>query len=61
MTYLTREDWEKHLLPKLTDEESFREELNQIKKCQNIMVLILDILFKYAKPSQIKIKQKKLC
>lgn len=58
MIYLTREDWEKYLLPKLTDEESFREELNQIKKCQNIMVLILDILFKYAKPSQIKIKQK---
>jgi hypothetical protein len=58
MTYLTEEDWEKYLLPKLTDEESFSEELNQIKKCQNIMIIILDILFKKAKPSQLKTKQK---
>ena len=58
MTYLTEEDWEKYLLPKLTDDESFSEELNQIKKCQNIMIIILDILFKKAKPSQLKTKQK---
>ena len=58
MTYLTEEDWEKYLLPKLIDDESFSEELNQIKKCQNIMIIILDILFKKAKPSQLKTKQK---
>jgi hypothetical protein len=58
MTYLTREDWGKYILPKLNDDESFREELNQIKKIQNIMILILGKIFKNAHPSQIKTKQK---
>jgi hypothetical protein len=58
MTCLTGEDWGKLIFPKLNDDESFQEELNQIKKCQNIMIIILDILFKKAKPSQLKTKQK---
>jgi hypothetical protein len=58
MTYLIREDWGKYILPKLNDDESFREELNQIKKIQNIMILILGKIFKNAHPSQIKTKQK---
>ena len=58
MTYLTREDWGKYILPKLNDDEYFQEELNQIKKCQNIILLILEKIFKKAKPSQIKTKQK---
>lgn len=58
MAYLTGEDWEKYILPKLNDDESFHEELNQIKKCQNIMLFILGKMFKNAKPSQIKTKQK---
>ena len=58
MTYLTREDWGKYILPKLNDHESFKEEINQIKKYQNIMILILGKIFKNAHPSQIKTKQK---
>ena len=58
MTYLTREDWGKYILPKLNDDEYFQEELNQIKKCQNIIIFILDKIFKNAKHSQIKTKQK---
>ena len=58
MTYLTREDWGKYILPKLNDHESFKEEINQIKKYQNIMILILGKIFKNANPSQIKTKQK---
>jgi hypothetical protein len=58
MTYLTKEDWGKYLLPKLNDHESFKEEINQIKKYQNIMILILGKIFKNANPSQIKTKQK---
>ena len=58
MTYLTGEDWGKYILPKINDDESFKEELNQIKKCQNIIIFILDKIFKNAKHSQIKTKQK---
>jgi hypothetical protein len=58
MTYLIREDWGKYILPKLNEDESFQEELNQIKKCQNIIIFILDKIFKNAKHSQIKTKQK---
>ena len=58
MTYLTGEDWGKYILPKINDDESFKEELNQIKKCQNIILFILGKIFKNAKPSQIKNKQK---
>ena len=58
MTYLTREDWGKYILPKLNDDEYFQEEFNQIKKCQNIIIFILDKIFKNAKHSQIKTKQK---
>ena len=58
MTYLTGEDWGKYIFPKLNDDESFQEELNQIKKCQNIILFILEKIFKKAKPSQIKTKQK---
>ena len=60
MTYLTSEDWRKYILPKLTDDKSFQEELNQIKKCQNIIIFILQIVFKKSNPSQIKTKQKVL-
>ena len=58
MTYLTGEDWGKYIFPKLNDDESFQEELNQIKKCQNIILFILGKIFKNAKHSQIKTKQK---
>jgi hypothetical protein len=58
MTYLIREDWGKYILPKLNEDESFQEELNQIKKCQNIILFILGKIFKNAKHSQIKTKQK---
>ena len=58
MTYLTREDWGKYILPKLNDNKSFQDEINQIKKSQNIMIFILGKIFQNAKHSQIKIKQK---
>ena len=58
MTYLTREDWGKYILPKLNDNKSFQDEINQIKKSQNIMIFILGKIFQNAKHSQIKTKQK---
>ena len=45
MTYMTKEDWNKYILPNLNDDKSFNYELNQIIKIQNVFVDLLDLIF----------------
>ena len=45
MTYLTKEDWNKYIVPKLIEDQSFREEFIQIKKVHNILLELINKFF----------------
>ena len=60
MTYLTKEDWSKFLLPKISDDKSFHEELVHSKKIHNIILQIIHQIFPKPKPSQNKLIQQLL-
>ena len=60
MTYLTKEDWSKYLLPKISDDKSFHEELIQSKKIHNILLQIINQIFPKPKPTQNKLIQQLL-
>lgn len=57
MTYITKEDWINHFLPKLNNDKLFVEELKQIIKIQNLLLGIIKLLFQNSKNSQNKLKQ----
>ena len=57
MTYLTKEDWNKYFLPKLSDDKSFHQEFLKLTKIHNILLQIIYLIFKKPKPSQIKLIQ----
>ena len=60
MTYLTKEDWSKYLLPKISDDKSFHEELVYSKKIHNIILQIIYEIFPKPKPTQNKLIQQLL-
>ena len=60
MTYLTKEDWSKYLLPKISDDKSFHEELVRSKKIHNIILQIIYQIFQKPKPTQNKLIQQLL-
>ena len=45
MTYLTKEDWSKYLLPRISDDKSLLREFNQIKRIKKIILKIIMDLF----------------
>lgn len=57
MTYLTKEDWNKYFLPKLSDDKSFHKEFLKLTKIHNILLQIIYLIFKKPKPSQNKLIQ----
>jgi hypothetical protein len=57
MTYLTKEDWSKYLLPKISDDKSFQDELVHSKKIHNIILQIIYQIFPKPKPTQNKLIQ----
>ena len=57
MTYLTKEEWANHFLPKINNDKSFFEEIKQIIKIQNLLIEIIQLLFQNSKNSQNKLKQ----
>ena len=60
MTYLTKEDWSKYLLPKISDDKSFQDELVHSKKVHNIILQIIYQIFQKPKPTQNKLIQQLL-
>ena len=60
MTYLTKEDWSNYLLPKISDDKSFHEELVRSKKIHNIILQIIYQIFPKPKPTQNKLIQQLL-
>lgn len=45
MIYLTKEDWSKYLLPKLSDDKLFIEEFKQLLKIRNVILYFSHLLF----------------
>ena len=41
MTYLTKEDWNNYLVPKISDDKSFSENLKQNIKIQNTFIKLI--------------------
>lgn len=62
MTYLTKEEWIKYILPKLNDDILFMKELNQIIEIKYVLLDIIELLFQQknnqsTKDSKSKLKQ----
>jgi hypothetical protein len=45
MTYLTKEDWNKYIAPKLNEDQLFHEEFIQVKKVHNILIELINNFF----------------
>ena len=58
MTYLTKEDWNNYLVPKISDDKSFSENLKQNIKIQNTFIKLISKILTSQKNSEKKLSQK---
>ena len=60
MTYLTKEDWTKYFLPKLSDDKSFSVHLKEKIKIQNSFIRLISKILNSQKNSEKKLTQRVL-
>ena len=58
MTYLTKEDWNNYLVPTISDDKSFSENLKQNIKIQNTFIKLISKILTSQKNAEKKLSQK---
>ena len=58
MTYLTKEDWNNYLLPKISDDKSFSVHLKEKIKIQNMLIILIGKILNSQKNSEKKLAQR---
>ena len=58
MTYLTKEDWTNYLVPKISDDKSFSDNLKENIKIQNNFIRLIHKILNSQKKSEKKLFQK---